>query len=921
MIVMGEKTRKPGKPAHAADIPVNGSPHDRGQAAAGFDLRSIIDASPLAITLLDGEGRVMDWSRMAESVFGWSAGEVLGRVPPFVSQEKMGEFRIFHGQAMEGRSLSGIRITRNKKDGSAVDLSMSIAPVRDSSGRIAGVLGFFADITGHLRQEKALLDSEDRYRTIVQNLQGIAYRLKGDYSPIYYHGDSVMVCGRTSEDLMKGSPTWLEMVMEAERPVFRDFMEAARAEPGKQVHLRYWIHCPDGTDRFIYQLMRFIQAGDGAGGYFDGFIYDTTADKLKELQLTEVSQELNSTFNALYDGILITDLNGKIIRCNNSAARLLGAAEADMVGGDISLHLYDRGATSVEDPLFLVKRTMKRESVVLSWDDKYFGVRVDPFRNPFGEMVGAVHVVSEITTRIRAEEEVRRVNETLGAIVAGSPLAIITFDVRGRVKSWNRAAEMMFGWTESEALGQVLPEVPEQEAAASMERWNESLAGHPKSNIKSTRVRKDGSFIRLLSSHAVMRNSSGAVEGLLVLALDITEQENMEKAVRQRDVEVRQLQKMEAIGRLAGGMAHDFNNILTAILGYGDLLLGKINNDSPLRKNAEEIVKAAGRAADLASHLLTFSRKKMYRNENIDLNLLVDDTAPMVRQIAGENITVRIAKGAGSPVIDGNSGLLQQVLVNLAINSCEVMPAGGLLVIETDVVTMDGDYSSRHPGALPGEYAVLSVSDTGTGMDEEQKAHLFEPFYTTKESGTGLGLSTAYGIVSQMNGHFSVYSEKGRGTTFKVYFPLSKSILPGAAPRIALTSGGEIARGGTETVLVVEDQEDVKMLACRVLQGAGYRVLSASGGEEALRMALQTEGPIDLLLTDLVMPGMDGQEVASKIALQRPATKILMMSGYTDTVLSARNMIEQGAAFLQKPFTAHRLVEKVREVLDGNSRD
>lgn len=392
----------------------------------------------------------------------------------------------------------------------------------------------------------------------------------------------------------------------------------------------------------------------------------------------------------------------------------------------------------------------------------------------------------------------------------------------------------------------------------------------------------------------------------------------MEIMVRQHEEEVRQLQKMEAIGRLAGGMAHDFNNILTAILGYGDLLLGKLPADSPLRRNAQEIVRAAERATELSGHLLTFSRKKMFRSETVDINGMLDDISPMISQIAGVNVSVKISKGKEIGNVAGSSGLIQQVLMNLAINGCEAMPAGGLLVIETFSMEMDGDYALRHPDSSPGKYAVLSVSDTGMGMDKDVQAHLFEPFFTTKEAGNGLGLSTAYGIVSQMNGHFSVYSEPGKGTTFKIYFPLCVDAKKVVADRPSLAANISVKRGA-ETILIVDDQENIRTMACLTLTEQGYKVLEAPDGFAALELGEKHAGTIDMLLTDLVMPGMSGQDLAKKFSSVRGNTRILLMSGYTDTVLSAQNAIEQGAAFLQKPFTASTLILKVREVLDGEN--
>jgi signal transduction histidine kinase len=387
-----------------------------------------------------------------------------------------------------------------------------------------------------------------------------------------------------------------------------------------------------------------------------------------------------------------------------------------------------------------------------------------------------------------------------------------------------------------------------------------------------------------------------------------------EEALRQSEEQLRQAQKIEAVGRLASGVAHDFNNILTVITGHSELLLRQLDADDPRRKNAEQIEKAAYRAAALTRQLLTFSRKQVIEPRVLKLNAIILNIEKMLRRLIGEDIEFCTVLDSAAGHIKADPGQIEQVIMNLAVNARDAMPNGGKLTVTTANTTLDKKHLNNFPDLCAGDYVMLTIADTGTGMSEEVKAHLFEPFFTTKPpgKGTGLGLATCFGIVKQSTGHINVHSELGRGTTFKIYFPQVQSALESPRVRIMPTE----ATGGNETVLLVEDEPVVRELAVATLREKGYTVVEAVNGEEGLRMARQHDGKIDLVLTDVVMPVMGGKEMADALRTSHPDTKILFTSGYTEDAMGHHGVLRPGILFLQKPYMTATLARKVREVLD-----
>ena len=504
-----------------------------------------------------------------------------------------------------------------------------------------------------------------------------------------------------------------------------------------------------------------------------------------------------------------------------------------------------------------------------------------------------------------SEKALRHSEERYRSLIQNAVYGIYRSTIGGRFVEVNRALVAMLGYLSEAELVEVGIEKVYVDPTE-RRRLIDHLQSNRIEGIETQWRRKDGSRITVRLSGRVLR-SGEEIDGFEMIVEDVTERRLLES-------QLRQAQKMEAVGRLAGGIAHDFNNLLTAMLGYSDLLLDQFGESDTSRYDVLEIKKAAERASSLTRQLLAFSRKQVLQPKALDLNSIVSGFDKMLRRLIGEDVELITALGQDLGWVKADPGQVEQIIMNLAVNARDAMPNGGKLIIETDNVELDAVYARRHQPVIPGRYVMLAVSDTGCGMGDEVKSHLFEPFFSTKErgKGTGLGLATVYGIVKQSGGYIWAYSEPGRGASFKVYLPR----IDGAVADAARSSGTSGARSGSETVLVVEDESAVRRLAVEVLRRHGYQVLEAADGMEAMKVAGLHPGEIHVLVTDLVMPEMNGVDLAGRLVARRPATRVLYISGYTDEAVARGGVLESGTNFLQKPFNSDRLVCTVRQVLD-----
>ena len=612
------------------------------------------------------------------------------------------------------------------------------------------------------------------------------------------------------------------------------------------------------------------------------------------------------------DAVFVKDLQGRYLMINSAGAAFVGRSVEEILGKtDGDLFSADTAGTIME-----MDRKVMVQGITQTYEERgtsngisrlYLATK-GPYRDAHGEIIGLLGISRDITERKRAEEEIRQSQQKLRIHFEHTPLAVVEWDVDFRVAAWNPSAERIFGYSRQEALGQHARfMVPTQYWPHVDQVWQALLKQQGGGRSKNDNLTKDGRTISCEWYNTPLIDDSGKVLGVASLVQDVSERVALEEKLRQS-------QKMEAVGRLAGGVAHDFNNLLTIILGYSQLLADGLPEGSRLADNTKQIKSAADRAAGITRQLLAFSRKTVLSPHVINLNDIVLNLDSLLRRLIGEDIEVfsMPAKDLGSVKADPSQ--IEQVVMNLALNARDAMPHGGKLTVETANVNLDGKYAQEHQSVEPGRYVMLAISDTGEGMTQETQARIFEPFYTTKEvgKGTGLGLSMVYGIVKQSGGYVWVYSEPGRGSTFKIYFPRVDAPAEVLEPEKHPIK----VQRGTETILLVEDDEQLRELSSSVLTNCGYHVLVASTPEQGLTICKVNANRIRLLVTDVVMPRMNGRQLAEQVLKIQPEMKVLYISGYTNNAIGHYGVLDPGLWFLPKPFTLSDLVSKVREVLD-----
>jgi PAS domain S-box-containing protein len=569
------------------------------------------------------------------------------------------------------------------------------------------------------------------------------------------------------------------------------------------------------------------------------------------------------------------------------------------------------------------------------WREKAIGhgyrsMAVFPMKSGEGEVIGVLNVYSDregafgdeevgrlgmfvqqcsiAVMSARRVETLRDANQRLAVHVNQMPLAYIVWNPGFDVVEWNPAAERFFGWKANEAIGKSAYEliVPEEVRSQVEHVWSKLLDGDGSSTSLNTNVRKDGKIITCEWFNAVLRDASGKISGVLSIAHDVTEKMELER-------QLQTAQRMETVGTLAGGIAHDFNNALTGVIGFAELLKMKLGGNECALSDLNEIFRGAERASVLTRQLLTFARRQIIDFVNLDLNNVIANLLKLVTKIVGEQIEIRTVLAKTLPTIRADVGQIEQVVMNLILNARDAMPGGGRLLVETGLTDLDDDTVRLHPDMKVGSYVVLTVSDTGIGMDQKTRERVFEPFFTTKgsEKGTGLGLAMVYGIVKHHDGFIHLYSEPGKGTTFKIYFPPVE-----AAPDVAISSKSSEIRGGAETVLLVEDDESVRSLMEQTLMGLGYTVLVGRDGEEAVDVFRKNRDRIDLAILDVVMPRKGGKEAYEEMRKVRTDLKVIFVSGYAADAVHESFVSIPGISFLSKPFGPGVVARKVREVLD-----
>ena len=603
----------------------------------------------------------------------------------------------------------------------------------------------------------------------------------------------------------------------------------------------------------------------------------------------------------------------KVLKCNQTLASTLGKAKNSILGKSLLALCPADAHPQLHDVLRQLDGGLHRATceIRLNKGEECLIVTMSAtqIENPrHGKRVRIIF--QDITERRLAETLLGSTEQKLQTLFNASPDYLMLFDADHNVTMVNK---MMPGLEGVDILGEKLTQFS---SSARWQAFKQQLSRIAESGESqqwdSTYTLPDGTVAHF-NTVATPIVEAGTSTGIVLSARDTTEQVRLQAEKSDLLEQIRQTQKMEAVGQLAGGVAHDFNNILTAIMGYTSLAQLEFAEGDPMRRWADEVSKASNRAADLTRQLLAFSRQQVTAPKVIDLSELVHNLIPMLDRLIGETVRLKIVSGASVPGVFIDPGQAEQIVLNLAINARDAMPGGGEIVIEATRVTLDSDYVKAHWDTHPGDYVMLAVSDSGSGMTPEIRSKIFEPFFTTKEqgSGTGLGLSTVFGIVKQAEGRLEVYSEVGLGSSFKVYFPVANGAIeslqetPTTAPI-----------GGHETLLVVEDEEMVRDLAEGLLTRLGYTVLPAANGAEAIELCRQHEGEIDALLTDVVMPGHNGKELANAICELRPNIEVLFTSGYPRDIITNQGVLDEGVHFLPKPYSLESLARFVRSVLD-----
>ncbi len=615
------------------------------------------------------------------------------------------------------------------------------------------------------------------------------------------------------------------------------------------------------------------------------------------------------------DMIAVVDIEGNRIFNSKSYEKVLGYTTTELQNSSPFEQIHPEDRDRVRDASIEAKRTGVGRTLVYRMRHKDGSWRVlestaSVIKSPAGTAQKLVVVNRDITERKRIDEALRKSEASFRAIVEDAPYGIYRVDEAGRFLRVNPALQRILGYSSTDELLPVSLKLGVFRHPEDFSRLCESLRSFDEfKDLEMEWQKKDGSPITVRCRGRRVRDENADLVYHEVFTEDVTEKRVLENKLHMAG-------KMEAVGRLSGGIAHDFNNLLGVMIGYSQLLKRKLHSSPELSEYAEEIEKAGRRASTLTRQLLAFSRQQILKPTVLDLNALVSDMEKILPRLIREDISIRIDLQSSLGSVKADRGQIEQVIMNLAVNARDAMPTGGLLIIQTANTELDDSYVREHPGAKPGRYVELAVSDSGIGMNRETITHIFEPFFTTKGlgQGTGLGLATVYGIVKQSNGYIWVESSPGEGTCFQVFLPrVEEPVTPGSD----LPAIDPDAKKGSETILLAEDSESLRKLVSSLLNGQGFKVLESQNGEDALEVAGKYDDPIHLLLTDVVMPGINGRVLAERLRAKRPETRILYMSGYTDAILSTQGVLDQATNLIYKPFTEEQLIEKVKSVLDS----
>jgi PAS domain S-box-containing protein len=876
--------------------------------------RAVIEKSAEVMSLTLADGTTSYLTPSAWRLLGWAPEEMGTRT---LLDQVVAEDRVRVASELTRLVTTGARdmhmdFRAQHRDGSLRWIESTGTNLLDDPG-VRAIVGNYRDITLRKQAEAELRESRD----LLEEAQAIAH--VGSWTSGIEPGER-LTWSRECYRIF-GVPEGTAMTVESfftcvHRADQERVLRASRdaVERNAPYDIEHRVSRPDGAVCWVHEHAVVERDGAGRPLRLLGTVQDVTARHLAVEALQASEQRHRRIVENTSEGIWTYDAEGITTFMNLRLASLLGYTVEEAIGRPIYAFVSEQNRQAararVQRRQLGIAERLEAPLMRKDGSELWASFQANPMFDGEGRFEGGLALVTDVSAQRRADEDRAR----LAAIVESSEYAILSASLDGTITSWNRGAERLYQYSAAEITGQSMFLLVSPQMLGNEQSLLESAArGEAVLHHETTRRRKDGSMVEVALTLSQIRDAAGTVIGVSKIVRDLTETRQTEAALRRTEEQFRQAQKMEAVGRLAGGVAHDFNNLLSVVLSYSSFALEVLKDGDPLRADIEQIEIAGNRATELTRQLLAFSRQQVMQPRVVDLNQIISGMKAMLGRLLGEDIELTALMGADLGRVLADQGQLEQVVMNLAVNARDAMPDGGMLTIETVNIKLDSPYVGTHLGVAPGDYVMLAISDTGIGMDAATRARVFEPFFTTKErgKGTGLGLSTVFGIVEQSGGHVGVYSEPGRGCTFKIYLPRTDRVAPAAA-----SAALPAMLRGSETILLVEDEQQVRTVACAILRRNGYNVLETSNGGEALLISQDFDAKIHLLLTDVVMPRMSGRRLAERIAPERAEMKLLFVSGYTDDAIVHHGVLDAGVAFLQKPFTPDALLRKVREVLD-----
>jgi two-component system, cell cycle sensor histidine kinase and response regulator CckA len=880
------------------------------------------DAVSNAIALVDREGKVQRCNRAMQGLLDRPFREILG-LPLSelfgVALDKSESYPLQQALKSGHRESQVIEFEQRW-------FQVHVDPVSES-GQAVGFLFIMADITERRQAEIKLRESEERFRLLVEQApDAIAVFDVDENRFVQVNAQAEKLFGSNREELLRYGPQHYYTGLQLDgRPVAESVEENIdQILQGEEKTFLRVIHNAQGQELVCEVRLVRLPAKDRR--LIRNSFIDVTSRKRAEQEQERLASEIRLLLESTGEGIYGTDSTGRCTFINKSGAEMLGYRPEEIIGQEIHAvihHSHPDGSVYLHKdcPMYytlLEGRQVRADDDILWRKDGTFfpaNYTASPIREG-NRIKGAVITFNDITERKRDEEALESSETSFRRLYESMADAYVKTDLEGRIREYNQSYKMMLGYEDEELWSLTYKDLtPEKWHAFEDEMVAKEVLIKGATSIYEKEYRKkDGTVFPVELRTFLLKDEKGEPSHMCAIVRDITSRRRMEEEREKLQAQFMQAQKMESVGRLASGVAHDFNNLLSVINGYSELAIDRLEEGDPLLANLQEVRRAGGRAASLTRQLLALSRKQVLSPEVLNLNGVIDNVEKMLRRLIGEDVTLATNLAEDLGMVKADIGQLEQVLMNLTVNARDAMPRGGKLSIETRNIMVDQHLAARRPGMAPGPYLLLTVSDTGTGMDRETQDQIFDPFFTTKEQGkgTGLGLSTVYGIVKQSGGHIEVYSELGLGTTFRIYLPRIAGIEVGKPADPTAEQHWE----GKESVLLVEDEKAVRVLAKEFLTSAGYRVLDAADGMEALELVQQTREAIALLLTDVVMPKMSGLELADKLHLLLPKLKVLFMSGYVTDDLTSHLGSKNDLRLINKPFERAGLLKQVRKILD-----